>query len=1134
MSPESTHKDHAKLALALACAYLLLLAYGSLYPLNGWDSHRGGLLVLLKAFGLKHLSRSDLVTNLVVYAPLGFLIAIALGDRVSHRRRIITAALCGAAFSLTMEYLQSYLPARVPSLIDALLNTTSTFIGAVLAHTFAAHSISGTWLHRLRQRLFLPGPLANLGLAILGLWVLSQLTPLVPSVDRGTIAEGIRPIMNLFRGKAAFNVGDVVGYTMTISAVGLLAATVIKPAERLQMLFGLFIGAVLLLKIPVVSRQLSLEALLGAGAALILLPLLQSLRKNTRPYLAGLMILLPYAMDQLTPGKDATLHAMNWIPFRGQLQNDIVGLEDIIGTLWPFAALAYLALFQSSRRPHITAIMGAALIAAYTLSLEWWQTSIPGRYADITDICIALLGWALPWWLQRKVHIFAAPMQTGPAPTARPSYRELLLTVAPFTVLMFGLAGLGVVFTPAETRSMAQARPGLPAPEDIVPASLPHFRGTHPRLPAPTAEDIAKLRQDNPNFLALHRRFAQGGKGRLDDAILMAYIEPGSQDLALIHQKLMALKVVWRGQQQVKPLAVAYDWLYAQWSEAQRKQLLEKVLEGCNYEINFIRRETLSPYNVYLYNSPLQALMACSIAAYQDDPRGEPVMAFTNDYWKNRVLPVWRQVMGKNGGWHEGGEYVGIGIGQAIYQLPNMWRQATGEDYFKSEPGIRGFLDFLVYRTRPDGTHMRLGDAGWFDKIIPDQLALALEYHHAAAYSLRPPPKFPTPTSWPWGPLSDDSLYDKTAAEKLPLTTYFDGIGLVVMRSGWGPDATYITFKAGDNYWSHSHLDQGSFTIYKGGGLAVDSGLYTEYGSDHHLSYTYQTIAHNAVTVTDPDDTEPMPPKREDQSPRAIANDGGQRRIGSGWGEPAPLDLPDWKYQYDTYHTATITNFAEHDNAVFITADITPAYTNKYSGEGTFANRTRRIERYLRSIAYDRINDTLLIYDSVKKTKPAFTSRWLLHMQQQPSLTDTTRFQSVLGPRKNPEQSGGILNGEVILPAIPNITPVGGPGKEFWLNGRNYDNDGKVYKEMSRRKNPREPGSWRIEISPTQEDEISDQFLVALIPRLTTDEDLPVIKCTQTSRTLHCSVRGKRDMEFTITPNGISPTSLTANPPTQH
>jgi hypothetical protein len=49
------------------------------------------------------------------------------------------------------------------------------------------------------------------------------------------------------------------------------------------------------------------------------------------------------------------------------------------------------------------------------------------------------------------------------------------------------------------------------------------------------------------------------------------------------------------------------------------------------------------------------------------------------------------------------------------------------------------------------------------------------------------------------------------------------------------------------------HLDQGAFTIYKGGELASAAGCGPTYGSNH-MNCAYQTIAHNLVTVTDPKD----------------------------------------------------------------------------------------------------------------------------------------------------------------------------------------------------------------------------------------------------------------------------------------
>ena len=543
----------------------------------------------------------------------------------------------------------------------------------------------------------------------------------------------------------------------------------------------------------------------------------------------------------------------------------------------------------------------------------------------------------------------------------------------------------------------------------------------------------------------------------------------------------MALKFTWRGHQQAKPLAVAYDWLYPRWSDTQRMQLRKKLVEGCDYLIKLIRDDRLSPYNVILYNAPLQALMACSIAIYRDDPRGDAIMAFTNDFWKNRVLPVWRQVMGRNGGWHEGGEYVGIGIGQAIYELPAMWRSATGEDIFSSEPEIRGFLDFLVYRTRPDGTHFRWGDGSWFDRLVPDRMALALEYGDAAAYSLRPPPRAPVPSAWPWGPLTNRLLYDQAARTRLPLERLFDGIGMLVARSDWSPDATYVTFKAGDNFWSHSHLDQGAFTIYKGGALAIDSGFYgPHYGSDHHMNYSYQTIAHNTITVTDPSDTVPDPAKNGKTRP--IANDGGQRRIGSGWGvEAAPIDRAEWETKRNIYHTASMGPLLDQDGLVVVATDITPAYTNSRSGTGAFSARTRRVERFWRIFGYDRVDDVVVVFDQVTATKASFRKRWLLHTLQMPQVTPDG-FRVSVAPVDRLGHEGGQLTAKVLLPKHALIKVIGGPGFQFFVDGKNYDESDKlenIIKKLG--PNRSEPGAWRIELSPPAQ-EIKDSFLVVLMP----------------------------------------------------
>ena len=173
------------------------------------------------------------------------------------------------------------------------------------------------------------------------------------------------------------------------------------------------------------------------------------------------------------------------------------------------------------------------------------------------------------------------------------------------------------------------------------------------------------------------------------------------------------------------------------------------------------------------------------------------------------------------------------------------------------------------------------------------------------------------------------------------------------------------------------------------------------------MNYTYQTIAHNLVTVTDPDDTVPGPGK---EAPRPIANDGGQRRIGSGWGvEAAPLDRGEWEAKRDIYHTASMGPLLDQDGLAVAAADITPAYTNARSGEGTFSARTRRVERFWRIFGYDRIDDVVVVFDQVIATKASFRKRWMLHTLNAPTVV-SGRLQRRSGaagaPRTRRRQAG--------------------------------------------------------------------------------------------------------------------------------
>jgi VanZ family protein len=1071
--------------------YALLIAYGSLFPLTGWTEPADAWSWLQDLPGRRRLSWPDLVVNVLAYMPLGFGLARVMAGGPAAMTAVVATSV-GFGLSLSVEWAQTYLPSRVPALSDLITNTAGTGIGALLGVLAGGGTRAGQWLVRQRTQWIVPGRRGDVALMALGLWALSQLSPLVPSFDLGNLRQGVAPLWRALTGVRAIQPGALLEYLFATAALALLAHGILREERRSWPPVLAALSAVLLMKIPVVGRDLAAEAVAGLAGGLMLAAVLSRLQPLVVAAAGLLLLLATIVTEALNPGTAAVLTPFNWVPFKAHLANPLTGVNAILEASWSAFALAWFARRAWPGPWPFAALAGGGALGVAVWGLERAQASVPGRVGDVTTVVVAVLAWAVAAGLLR-----AAPEAVEPVVLPNPSPRnrrrrgsgrrrwiEGAATVGGALVLA-GLVRWAVTRAPVEAKVDRRLAPRLPAPEELPPVTLAGFRNAHPRLPHPSAADRADLQRLNPGYVREQRRRANGGRGDLQAAALMELLEPGSQDIDHIAQRLLDLKFSFRGHEQGRTLALVYDWLHDRWSTAQREALRAKVANGANYLIGYIREERLSPYNVYLYNAPFQALMACALALYGDDPRGAPVMAFTHDLWLRRVLPVWRQVMGRQGGWHEGAEYVGIGIGQAIYQVPAMWRAATGEDLFAQEPGIRGFLDFLVHRTLPDESHWRWGDGQNFDRFCPDAAALAIEYRHAAAYTLRPP-RPNEPSAWPWGPLTESTLRDPSALNEQPLSRHFDGIGMLVARNRWTDDATHVVFKAGDNYWSHVHLDQGAFTIHRGGPLAIDAGLYAAYGSDHHLNYQYQTVAHNTITVTDPDDTVPAPPRSDKEKSRPIANDGGQRRVGSGWGvERAPLDLDEWQAKRSIYHTGLIVRHLDEEGISAALADITPAYTNELSGRGTFTHRTRRVERCWRFFAYDRVDDVVVVYDDVRATRAGFRKRWLLHTIHAPRIQGR-RFVAAVPPAEGLRRPGGELHGHVVLPERAVLNAIGGPGLEYFVDGVNYDDQGAIAERLQRRGRERdparpEPGAWRLELSPEQ-DAQDDQFLVVLLP----------------------------------------------------
>src|SRR5574337_593033 len=169
---------HKTSAWPLALIYAALIVFASLFPFEGWREQGISPWVFFTArIPPPYWTWFDINLNLAGYAPFGFLLALALLRTGWPRAAMLVtvlAALAGALLSLAMEYLQIFLPRRVPSNMDLALNAAGALAGALAAALLERVGAIARW-SRFRESWFVPQ--ARGALVLLALWPWALLFP---------------------------------------------------------------------------------------------------------------------------------------------------------------------------------------------------------------------------------------------------------------------------------------------------------------------------------------------------------------------------------------------------------------------------------------------------------------------------------------------------------------------------------------------------------------------------------------------------------------------------------------------------------------------------------------------------------------------------------------------------------------------------------------------------------------------------------------------------------------------------------------------------------------------------------------------------------------------------------------------
>ncbi|HSV54109.1 MAG TPA: VanZ family protein [Burkholderiaceae bacterium] len=359
---------HKTSAWPLALVYTALVVYASLYPFADWRDQGIAAWAFLAAPLPKYWTGFDVMANVLGYAPLGFLLALSALRTGKVPSPIAVASVAAGLLSLVMEGLQSYLPSRVPSNVDWVLNVGGAFAGAVSAALLERLGALDRW-GRFRERWFVAD--ARGALVLLALWPVALLFPPAVPLSLGQVLERVElalaealsdtPFLEWLPMREVEMQPLVPGVELLCVVLGalvpcLLGFCVVRSLPKR----AVFIGAIF--SVGIGATVLSAAMSYGPGHAWAWLNLPVRVGLTVALVLAILMLPLPRrgCAALVLLGLVLHLSLLNQAPtsayFAQTLQTweqgrfiRFHGLVQWLGWLWPYAALAYV-VHRVSRR----------------------------------------------------------------------------------------------------------------------------------------------------------------------------------------------------------------------------------------------------------------------------------------------------------------------------------------------------------------------------------------------------------------------------------------------------------------------------------------------------------------------------------------------------------------------------------------------------------------------------------------------------------------------------------------------------------------------------------------------------------------------------------------------------------------
>lgn len=352
---------------------IFVITYGSLFPFNFQyvNSQEEGFNALF-ATSLLDGKFADVIGNIILFLPFGFAGTVLISRAKKPRQYIFCLYMFGIALAVGLQFLQIYLPYRVPALYDAAWNYVGIFVGSLAAHFMSK---------KYPEMLAAEDRMALLALSLC--WILFLLTPFMFSFNLTILRENIQ----IHLDPNEYRMANVLFYTgVWLSYKKLMDE--IRPGKRQILLSLEFVFVFTLLAKIFIYRNIIEPELLPGGIIAILM-LRSHLFNKVNPYKVAAALLVPtmfynsiYPLEFYgNPFKE-----FMWIPFSELFSDDML---PIVRTVF-YKTFAYGAIVWTLYKsfPNSNWISYSCVI--YAGLIEYLQHLTLARVGGLTEPLIVL------------------------------------------------------------------------------------------------------------------------------------------------------------------------------------------------------------------------------------------------------------------------------------------------------------------------------------------------------------------------------------------------------------------------------------------------------------------------------------------------------------------------------------------------------------------------------------------------------------------------------------------------------------------------------------------------------------------------------------------------------------------------